>query len=107
MTTAWAVETPLLTALLGRGWAFLPVGDDGRLRELYGAYLWPDHWIDTIRITSDTSAEARRADPYDGVVWTTDGTFTDVAERVLDLPPPGHRTAPRLVIATTMPRPWK
>lgn len=83
-------------------WAFATRTDEtGQLDDLVGVRVRADY-TDVIRVRSDTDAAAlrmRNADGADpgGVVWSTDGTVTDVVDGLLALPEPCSPMAPHLV----------
>jgi hypothetical protein len=78
-------------------WLFLPTVVDGRLVEVHAVRAWPGGWADAIRVRHVTDAAAVRTDYEGGLLWQREGGLVDVADALLELPPPMHPNAPRLV----------
>ena len=89
-----------LTMLRERGWVFVPHVTDGQVVLLTGVRMWPGGWADAVGILGAGDAQAARTDPDGGLVWRRAGTVVEVADGLLDLPPPHSPDAPRLVIGT-------
>ena len=89
---------PELRRLLEARWLFLPVehGDRG----VDGVRLWPGRWRDGIRVASATDALGIRTDPDGGLVRELTGPLPEVVDELLELPAPGTRLAPHLVIGS-------
>jgi hypothetical protein len=102
-------ELAWLIALRNAGWRFLSprLDDEGRPYQVDGLFPWPEGWVDAVRVRSPTDTLGLRLAPGDppGITWERAGSLADVAEGLLSLPEPTHRTAPRLVRATG-PRLW-
>lgn len=86
-----------LADLVAAGWAFLPTTVDGEVVQLHGVRMWPDGWVDAIRVRCASDAMAVRCDHDGGLVWQYDGGLTEVIDSLVALPTPGARMAPRLV----------
>ncbi|WP_307869002.1 hypothetical protein [Umezawaea beigongshangensis] len=87
---------PELQRLLDARWRFLPI--EPGTRQVDGVRLWPGRWRDGIRVASATDALGIRTDPDGGLVWELTGLLPEVVDELLELPPPGTRLAPHLVI---------
>lgn len=105
MTDKMTVEEELLLRRLRHlGFRFTPVpNSDGVLDQLTGHHLWSNGWIDAIQVHSSTNAKAVRLNPSEEVVWKLIDTFKVVVEAIIDLPSPGERSAPSLVLPGKMP----
>jgi hypothetical protein len=104
-------EFPELRALLrlghDGGWCFAAVRDEqGNVASVHGVRVWPQDWTDALGILDRTDAQAVRADPDGYAVWKHEGGVVDVIDALRELPAPGARTAPRLVIGTAPPLLW-
>lgn len=111
IATAVAHDHPgltLLVALRTFGWHGLPpLFDAAGICEV-DAYLgWPNGWRDGLRIRGPGDALGIRINTDDppGIVWEQTGGLVDVIAALLELPPPGLRFAPQLVVGLA-PRLW-
>ena len=59
---------------------------------------WSDNSTDTIVILSPATSYARRDDHRARLVWSAQGTVTEVVPEARDLPAPGQPDAPREVV---------
>ncbi|SHG99561.1 hypothetical protein [Streptoalloteichus hindustanus] len=99
-------ELAHLIALRNGGWRFLPpVVRDGRPVEVDGFREWPGGDRDMIGVRSPSEVLGLRVtgDEPPGLVWEHTGSLAEVVRALLTLPPPGTRTAPRLVVAAGPP----
>ncbi|MEA5367195.1 hypothetical protein VA596_47245 [Amycolatopsis sp., V23-08] len=96
-----------LAILIRRKWLFLPGFDsEGQLDRVTGQFIWDvDGFVDALRVKSQTDAAAMRVQRGSGVVWDCNGTAAEVLQRLVELPAPSDRLAPRLVVAAA-PRLW-
>jgi hypothetical protein len=89
----------LLRALVGRGYAFQHLRDQGgELIVIVGSYGWGTH-CDRLHVWSEREAVAARelvdGRPWrEGVVWSCEGSAADTTRALLELPPPGRPGAP-------------
>ncbi|WP_394615286.1 hypothetical protein JNUCC0626_36610 [Lentzea sp. JNUCC 0626] len=85
------------------GWKFLPIDDPGDpAAVLDAARVWPDGWRDCIRVRDEDDALGLRIlvipnEPSE-IVWERSGALQDVVFKLLELPEPGTRLAPKLSI---------
>jgi len=91
-------------------WIFLPIDDPGDPNAvLDGARVWPAGWRDCIRVRDETDALGLRIRVITGqpseIVWERGGTLVDVVFSLLELPEPGSRLAPTLVVGKA-PKLW-
>lgn len=96
-------ELACLTALNGT-WRWMPPPCDefGEPTELHGVRVWPgSDQVDGLRIRTATDAMGLRVDADSGVLWQRTGGLAEVVNGLRELPPPGHRLAPRLVKGRT------
>jgi hypothetical protein len=97
-----------LAALRDAGWLFRPIADnDGRPIGLVGYHNRP-MYTDALYIFDrcDTKAVRLLADQpgaAGGIVWHYEGLLAAAIHELLALPEPGHRLAPRLIIARSTP----
>lgn len=68
--------------------------------------VWPQGWSDALGILDRTDAQAVRADPSGHAVWKCEGGVVEVVEALRELPTPGSRLAPRLMIGMATPMLW-
>jgi hypothetical protein len=96
-------ELRALADLKSAGWQFATATCDGEVIAIQGVYAWPDGWADAIGVRYVTDAQGVRVDHTGALVWKRDGSLTEVAYGLLELPAPGTRTAPRLAIGLAPP----
>ena len=91
--------------VLGDPWKWMPPPRDestGEVLELHGIRAWPgSDQVDAIRVRSLTDAMGIRIDADNGELWRREGGLVEVVDGLRELPPPGHRLAPRLVKGRT------
>lgn len=96
-------ELAELVTLRQAGWQFVHRLDgSGRVAQVDGYRRWPGGWTDAIGIKAGTDALGIRmtgAEEPD-ILWQFSGTLPEVVGKLLRLPAPEIRTAPRLVLAT-------
>lgn len=93
-------ELRRLSALRETGWTFIPRTTEGQLVRVDGVRIWPDASADALMVRFTTDAAALRNDPAGDLVWQRDGGVIEVLDALLELPPPGAPTAPRLARGT-------
>jgi hypothetical protein len=96
----------LLVDLRDADWVFIHRQDDQGVDQIDAFRTWPNNYLDAISVRSATDANGLRTitDEH-GIVWSRAGTLDDVVHGLLELPTPGARNAPRLVVARA-PRLW-
>ena len=104
-------EFPELHALISLrqdgGWRFAAkVADEGGIISIHGIRIWPQEWTDAVGILDRCDAQAVRANSDGHAVWKHECGVTDVIDALRELPPPGMRMAPRLVVGTAAPTLW-
>lgn len=78
-----------LNDLVRAGWQFEHRhDDDGKLRQINGARA-TGRYVDGLRVRDRGDAAGRRWDRADGrVIWSVEGSLTDVVDALLSLPEP-------------------
>ena len=83
----------------GGGWLFTHFDVEHEVTELTtGVRVWPDGSADALGVRGLTEVQAARTNPLGELVWKREGDLASVLDELLELPPPGHPLAPRLVI---------
>ena len=94
-------DLEFLMALRAAGWHGLPpVIAADEIVQIDGFRIWGNGWRDGIRIRDRNDVLGIRIDAEypPGLVWELSGNLCEVATALLELPVPGHRLAPQLVI---------
>ncbi|MFD7657025.1 hypothetical protein ACFV4N_23885 [Actinosynnema sp. NPDC059797] len=88
-----------LAALGPAGWGFVHQRDEetDEVVRITAFFQWPSGPLDCVRIDSPDHAFALRSDGGDPprIMWEFVGTVAEAVDRIMDLPPPTHRYAPR------------
>lgn len=96
----------LLVDLRDAEWSFIHRQDDRSVEQIDAFRAWPNNYLDAISVRSATDANGLRTiTDEQGIVWQRTGTLDEVVYGLLELPTPGTRNAPHLVIARA-PRLW-
>jgi hypothetical protein len=96
----------LLVDLRDASWSFIHRHTDQGVQQIDAFRAWPNNYLDAISVRSATDANGLRTiTDEQGIVWQRTGTLNDVVYGLLELPEPGTRTAPHLVVARA-PRLW-
>lgn len=89
------------------GWTFRHYDSEPEVTELTtGVRVWPDGSADALGIRGESDAQAVRTNPLGELVWKREGDLAFVLNALLELQPPRHPLAPRLVIPGTPPPIW-
>jgi hypothetical protein len=98
-----------LLLLKDAGWKFIP--NDGTGALLDGAKVWPRGWRDAIRMNDEDDALGLRlclsGDRHSEsqITWEYSGSLAETVYKLLALPEPGTRLAPKLAIGSA-PQLW-
>lgn len=96
----------LLVDLRDAGWSFIHRRSDQGVEQIDAFRAWPTNCLDAISVRSATDANGLRTiTDEQGIVWQRTGTLDEVVHGLLELPRPGARNAPHLVVARA-PRLW-